>query len=91
MITGTLIATPGPINYCTSRINIDSLIEGNEIAELGDEFNNHQFSAHGCSSRVESVGSNAFESSGTNLEPHIKRLDFLQLSSTLPPINLDHL
>jgi hypothetical protein len=63
-----LIATPGPITYCTPHTDMDSLIEVDEIAELNDDFNDLEFSAHGSSSQVEVVGFNVPESNSTNLE-----------------------
>lgn len=67
MNADALIATPGPITYCTPRIDMESLIEVDQIAELDDEFNDLQFSAHGSSSQAQGVGLHVAESNNTNL------------------------
>ncbi len=68
MNADALVATPGPITYCTPYIDMDYLIEVDEIAELDDDFNNLQFSAQGCSSQVEAVGFNAAALNNVNLK-----------------------
>lgn len=67
MNADALIATPGPVTYCTPRINMGSLIEVDQIAEHDDEFNDLQFSAHGSSSQAQGVGLHVAESNNTNL------------------------
>lgn len=79
MNADALVATPGPITYCSPRIDVVSLIEGNEIAELDDEFNDLQFSAHGSSSQVEAVRFNAAESNNTNLRASHKETRLLSV------------
>jgi hypothetical protein len=76
----TLIATPVPITYCTPRIDMDSLIEIDEIAELDDHFNSLEFSAHGISSQVEIVGFDVAEPNNTNLEVSQNETGLLSMS-----------
>ncbi|PMD25497.1 hypothetical protein NA56DRAFT_642488 [Hyaloscypha hepaticicola] len=60
-------STPGPVTYCTPRIDLETLIEVDQIAELDDEFNDLQFSAHGSSSQAQGVGLHVAGSNNTNL------------------------
>jgi len=80
-IADALIATPGPITYYTPRIDMDSLIEIDEIAELDDEFNELQFSSHRSSSQVEAVGFNVAESNNT--KPRASQKENRLLSATV--------